>query len=82
VQGAHVPHGQTFPRRALVQEYAAKSRLTGPKCTDTLGRVASWYAFGKRFERPIDNTISQTIEISRPSVFRVRATHAPMTNVW
>lgn len=29
------PHGQTFPRRALVQEYAATSRTVGPKCTDT-----------------------------------------------
>ena len=77
----HAPHGQTFPRMAIVHEYAVNSRVIGSKCTDTLAPVASWYAFGKRFERSIDDTILQTIEISRPSVLRVRATHAPMTNV-
>lgn len=43
--------------------------------------VASSRAFGKRFERSNDETNSQTIEISRPNVLHVRATHAPMTNV-
>lgn len=72
------PHDQTFPRRALVQEYAATSRIIGPKCTDA---SASSRAFGKRFERSNDETISQTIELSRSSVLCVRATRAPMTNV-
>lgn len=43
--------------------------------------VASSRAFGKRFECSNDETNSQTIEISRPSVLRVRAMHAPVTNV-